>query len=248
MNETVETLLSHRTIRKFENKPVPEDLMHTLFEVAMRTATSRATQNASIIRVKDQAKRQRLAEIGDQPYQAKAPEYLVFIADCARAAAVLQDLGHDPATAGSLDYFREGFTYAVLMCQSVASAAESLGLGTTMLGSILNQPAETIAVLNLPQYTFPVLGLVLGYPNQSPELKPRIPQDLRVMTDTYQAPVSWTDALAPYDQEMHRYYDLRSTNQREDTFTNQIVKKMGEFSHKDSLLTAALAAQGFHLG
>ncbi|WP_278971946.1 nitroreductase family protein [Mobiluncus mulieris] len=53
MNETVETLLSHRTIRKFENKPVPEDLMHTLFEVAMRTATSRATQNASIIRVKD---------------------------------------------------------------------------------------------------------------------------------------------------------------------------------------------------
>lgn len=248
MNETIKTMLEHRTIRKFEALPVPEDLMHTLFEVAMRTATSRATQNASIIRVNDPVKRQRLAEIGNQAYQAKAPEYLVFIVDCARAAAILQEKEQDPATAGSLDYFREGFTDAVLMCQSVATAAESLGLGTTMLGSILNQPAETIEVLGLPRYTFPALGLVLGYPNQNPELKPRIPQDLRVMTDTYQAPESWTKALADYDQEMHQYYDLRSTNQREDTFTNQIVQKMGEFSYKDPLFTAALVAQGFHLG
>lgn len=247
MNETLTTLQNHRTIRRFQDKPIPEDLMGELFNATLRTASSRATQNASIIRVRDLSKRKALAAVSAQAYTAEAPEYLVFIVDCARAAAILQERRLDCSTAGSLDYFREGFTDAVLMCQSTVVGAESLGLGTTILGSILNDPLRTIEVLELPKYTFPVLGLILGYPDEAPELKPRIPQELRVMTNSYGAPASWSEALVDYDEEMHNYYDLRTKNQREDTFTNQIVKKMGA-SQKGRILQDAIISQGFHLG
>ncbi len=246
MNETIQNLQNHRTIRQFKDTLVPEKLMDDIFEAAIHTASSRATQNASVIRVKDQAKRDALAEVSNQAYTAEAPEYIVFLVDCARAASIRSELGATPETAGNIDYFREGFTDAILMCQSTVVAAESAGLGTTILGSILNNPAKTIEILGLPPLTFPAIGLIMGYPNEEPELKPRIPAGLRVMTDTYQAPDSWVEALAEYDQEMHNYYDLRTKNQREDTFTNQILKKMGD-NPKGPQLLEAIRAQGFLL-
>ena len=247
MNETIKTLLEHRTIREFTDQPVPEETMETLFDVAMHTPTSRALQNASIIRVKDQAKRDKIAEIAGQEYIARAPEFLLFIADTARAAGILEEKGVFPQSAATMDSFQEAFTDAVLMTQNVVVAAESLGLGATILGSILNDPKAVIEAIGLPKYTFPVLGLVLGVPNEEPQLKPRMPKEFRIMDDTYVRPDSWLESLKDYDAEMHTYYDLRTANQREDTFTNQVFKKMGKVRTRRAAILDDIEAQGFLL-
>lgn len=244
MNETIEILKQHRTIRNFTEQPVDEATVQAMLDATLQTATSRATQNASLIRVRDQVKREALAQVSAQSYTARSPEYFVFIVDCARSAAILAEKGLDPSTAGNMDYFREGFTDAILMTQTMTVAAETLGLGTTQLGSILNDPERTIEILGLPKYTFPALGLIFGHPNQDPQLKPRIPKNLRVMTDTYTAPESWCEALADYDREMNHYYDTRKLNQREDCFTDQILQKMGA-TPKGERLIKAIRAQGF---
>lgn len=224
MNTTIETQLAHRSIREFTAEQIPEQTMDTLFEVAMRTSTSRGLQHAALIRVKDQAKREELASIGKQPYIARAPELIVGIVDARRSVRIREEQGLDPAPAASAAVFREGFTDAVLMIQSMSVAAESLGLGVTHLGSILNDYGRLIEELALPRYTFPALGMMLGYPAQSPQLKPRIPARLRVMTDVYREPDSWMDALHDYDAEMHTYYDLREANRRVDAFTTQVAR------------------------
>lgn len=56
-NKTIENMLNHRTIRKWKNKEIPEEIIETLSEVAMRTSTSEGMQLASIIKVKDKEKR-----------------------------------------------------------------------------------------------------------------------------------------------------------------------------------------------
>ncbi|MFY9263691.1 MAG: NADPH-dependent oxidoreductase [Actinomycetaceae bacterium] len=226
-NPAVQTLLDHRTIREFDPAGLEEETVQTIFDVAMRTSTSRGFQHAALIRVKDQDKRDAIAEIANQAYIARAPELIIAIVDARRSVRILEEKGLDPTPATSIDVFREGYTDAVLMVQNMTAAAEIMGLGATHLGSVYNHYGKLIEILELPKYTFPVLGLIVGKPAQEPQLKPRMPKELRVMTDVYTEPESWLEALEDYDAEMTHYYDTRTINQRSDTYTNQIVSKVG---------------------
>ena len=246
MNETIRTQLAHRTIREFTGEPIPEETMQTLFDVAVRTSTSRGFQQSVFIRVKDQAKRDELARIANQPYIARAPELLVGVLDVRRGIRILEELDQPTQGAANMVVFREAFTDTVLMIQNVSVAAETLGLGVSHLGSVLNDYAAAIEVLELPKYTFPVLGMILGYPNQEPQLKPRMDKSLRVHTDVYQEPESWTETLKDYDDEMHTYYDLRDANRRVDQFTTQIARKFIEDFNERSPIPH-IKAQGFDL-
>lgn len=218
--------------------------MQTLFDVAMRTATSRGFQHAALIRIKDQGQKNAITAISGQDYIARAPELIVAIVDARRSARILEEAGEDPQQATGMDVFREALTDGVLMLQSMASAAESLGLGVTYLGSILNDVDRLVDVLGLPRLTFPVLGMILGQPAQEPQLKPRMPKPLRVMTDRYSEPESWSDALSGYDDEMRMYYDLRFTNQRSDSYTTQVIKKINDRPARNYWVQQ-IAKQGF---
>ncbi|STD03251.1 oxygen-insensitive NADPH nitroreductase [Corynebacterium renale] len=247
MNQTIETQLGHRTIREFTDQPVTDEQLGVLFDVAMHTASSRGLQHASIIRVTDPDLRARLAEIGQQEYVGRAPVYLLFIIDGARHAAILEERGGDRAGVARPQVFVEGFTDACLMAQNVVVAAESLGMGANYLGNIHNDTAAVIEALDLPELTFPVVGLTVGWTNQDPQLKPRMPKKFRVMENGYQRPESWTEALKDYDADMTTYYDLRDANNRVDSYTNQILKQLGPEPKPQDGSIAAARAQGFPL-
>lgn len=247
-NSTIEAQLNHRTIREFTDQPVSDEIMDTLYAVANRTATSRGLQSVSIIRVKDPAKRAKLTEIGEQEYVGRAPIYIMFIVDARRNAAILREKGLDDSRSGSMKVFLEAFTDACLMAQNVTVAAESLGLGANYLGSIHNDDAGVIETLGLPKYTYPVLGMTLGYPNVDPQVKPRIPVSLRVMEDGYQDQDSWLEALSDYDQEMTTYYDTRNLNTRSDTYTNTVVNILGPDAPKRAVDPMTMVRQGFQMG
>ncbi len=67
---------------------------------------------------------------------------------------------------------------AALVAQNVLVAAESLGLGGVYVGGIRNDPDKMSELLNLPDRVYPVFGLCLGWPDQDPDRKPRLPQSL----------------------------------------------------------------------
>ncbi|MGF0039409.1 NADPH-dependent oxidoreductase [Peptoniphilaceae bacterium SGI.131] len=245
MNETIKTLLNHRSIRKWKDDPISEDKVNLLFEVANRTSTSTGMQNASIIRVKDQAKREAMAKIGKQPYLATAPELLVFIVDNYRNVKIMEEKEAGPIFANDTDRFFQGWTDASLMAQSVAVAAESMGLGIVYFGCILNDQEELIRLLDLPENTYPVVGMGIGYADQAPELKPRMEIEHRVFVDTYKKFDSYLKEFEEYDQVMQTYYDLRNANQRVDSFTKQVVDKNMSEVEKKSETFDLIKKQGF---
>ncbi|WP_353067149.1 nitroreductase family protein [Arcanobacterium hippocoleae] len=203
--------------------------------------------HAGLIWIKDPAKKAALAKIGKQAYIANAPELFISIVDTRRNAQILHERGLESAACGSPTAFREGFTDAILLTQTLAIAAESFGYGTTLLGSVLNDYGKTIELLGLPKYTFPVLGVMFGKPAEEPQLKPRIPGELRIMTDVYQEPESWSAVLTDFDQEIQTYYDTRKVNSREDAFTLQVATKLADYPWQDEFLLRSHSKDSMYL-
>jgi FMN reductase (NADPH) len=234
-NSTIETLLNRRSIRAFKPTPVSEQTVATLETVAQHAASSEYLQDWSAIRVKDPAVKQAIADIGNQDYIAQAPLLYVFVADEHRNAAIAERKGVDPHsdafTLNSSYRFSQAQNDAVLALHAMETAAYSLGLGGVILGSILNDPARLIELLHLPEFTYPVLGLALGEPDQSPSLKPRMDRSAQFFDDSYPADndetaqIPDTFNLNAFDAQVSHYYDLRDTKRPVDAFSDQIAAK-----------------------
>lgn len=238
-NATIETLLNRRSIRKFKDEPIDDDATATLETVAQHAASSQFLNDWSAIRVSDPAIKARLAEIGNQPYIATAPLLYVFVIDEHRNARIAQRKGIDPTS----DEFHLKYSYRFTQAQNDAV----LGLGGVILGSLLNDIPALIDLLNLPEYTYPVLGLALGKPDQEPTLKPRMPRSMQFFDNTYPADDDgMLEQLPDFDNKVHQYYDLRQADRPVDAFSDQIVSVSRQGVSGKTLLDKA-AAQGFQL-
>ena len=92
-----------------------------------------------------------------------------------------------------------------------------------------------------------VVGLGLGYPNQNPQLKPRMEMDLRLFENTYRRFDSYVEEIQDYDREMQTYYDLREANKRVDCFSDQVVARLKNLIPKRSEMINIMKKQGFNL-
>jgi nitroreductase len=226
MNSTIQTLLNHKTIRSYHTTPIKDDVFKTLLDVASRTATSSGMQQASIIHVKDQSKKEIIAQVCKQDYVAIAPILLIFVVDQHRNHHIAMEVSKNASQTHDVDRFFQGFTDACLMAQSVVTAAESLGLGTTYLGAIHNDDETVIKTLNLPSLTYPVVGLLIGHPNIEPTLKPRLENSLRVFEDEYVSHREYLPLLKTMDVQMQNYVDTRNPGRTMPAFSQQVSERM----------------------
>ena len=97
------------------------------------------------------------------------------------------------------------------------AAAESFGLGTVPIGDIRLHAIETVQELNLPRYVVPMLGLCIGYPAESPGLKPRLPKKAVYFEERYQQDLG--ELLKQYDEEYAEYLKKRPWNDRVGNWT-----------------------------
>ena len=217
MNQTIETILQHRSIRKFTAEPIGKAQLETILDCAIAASSSSFIQCVSIIRVTDQGKRALLAQYaGGQEYVASAAEFLVFCADYQRHRQIYPE-----AKLGFTEQTLIGAVDAALMAQNALLAAESQGLGGVYIGGLRNNPEQVADLLALPQYVLPLFGLCLGYPAQSPEIKPRLPRAIVVHENSY-APLD-TEVLAEYDQQVREYYRNRTGGNKDMSWSEQIA-------------------------
>jgi len=247
MNETIRKQLEHRTIREFKDHSIPHEIFEQLIEVARRTATHTGMQACSIIRVTDQEIKNQIAGVCNQEYVARAPELLIFIVDQYRNYQIAKEKNFTAESAKDINRFFASFTDACLMAQNVVTAAESEGLGTVYLGSIHNNTEKICEILKLPELTFPVLGLGIGYPAQDPQLKPRMDMRLRVFENAYVAFDNYLEEIRDYDEEMRTYYDLRDPGRTVDSFSTQVVSRFKHSNPKRQNMLDAIRKQGFQL-
>ena len=245
MNKTIETMLNHRSIRKFKNKKIDNETIELLVDVARHTSSSNFEQSYSIISVMDQDKKQAIADISNQQYIADSGHLFIMLVDQNRNMQIAKANNQDTDILASFDRFQIGASDALLASQNILTATESMGLGGVVLGSILNNVEKLIEVLELPEYVFPILGIAIGYPDQEPQLKPRLPQSVMHFTDTYKPQENILENLELYDNVVHQYYDLRDENKRVDKFTHQITKGMNREIPGRLKLLDLLQKQGF---
>lgn len=218
MNQTIDTILAHRSIRRFTSEPIQADVLSTLLDCAIAASSSSFIQCVSVIRVTDTDKRIQMAHLaGDQPYVASAAEFLVFCIDFHRHVQI-----HPEAQLGFTEQTLIGAVDAALMAQNCLLAAESLGLGGVYIGGIRNNPAEVAALLDMPKHVMPVFGLCLGYPDQNPEPKPRLPQSLVIHQNSYQQDLD-RQQLAQYDEKVRHYYQSRTGGNKDMSWSEQIT-------------------------
>jgi nitroreductase len=205
---------------------VPDPLIEQIVRCGQAAASSSNLQATTVIRVRDAAKRQRLAELaGGQSYVADAGAFLVFCADLRRAGLAVARLG-GALDGGMTEEFIIATVDVALAAQNCVVAAESLGLGICYIGGLRNNPQGVSELLELPDLVYPVFGMCLGYPDQTPELKPRLPLPVVLMEDRYQdAPEA---AIQGYDAQMRNYYRTRSGGTKDTTWSEDLKVLAGK--------------------
>ena len=182
---TIETIFRHRSIRRYKPDPVPDEILDEILEAGVRASSSGNMQTYSIIVTRDRALRERLfVPHMEQSMVLDAPVLLTFCADFHRMRKWLR-LNGAPDNFDNFMSFMIAAIDATLVSQNVALAAESLGLGICYMGSTLANCDQIGRILELPQGVFPVVGFSLGYPDENPAPRDRLPLEGLVHQETY---------------------------------------------------------------
>lgn len=242
MNAVHALLNSHRSIRKYTDQKIEDDLLGAIVLAAQSAATSSFLQGATVIRVRDPESRKKMAAYaGNQPYVESAAEFLVFCADLKRPGNCCEQ--YDKPFAGD---FTEHFIIATvdvaLMAQNMVVAAEAAGLGICYIGGIRNNPRDVSNLLKLPKGVYPVFGLCLGYPDQDPECKPRLPLAV-IMKDEVYSEEGDAELIADYDEQIREYYRQRTGGGHGVCWSEQVATLLSEKARP--YMRDFLAEQGF---
>ena len=220
--DLLKVINNHRSIRTFQSKKIEEHLFEQIIMAGQSSASSSFIQACTIIRVKDLEKRKALREIaGGQSYVEEAPEFLVYCADLNRPYNCCENHDKEPVK-GLTEQFIIATVDAAIVAQSTVIAAESLGLGICYIGALRNDPFKVSELLELPDHVYPVFGLCLGYPDENPEVKPRLPLDVFLKDDVYDHKKDM-EKIALYDEQMVKYYQERTSNKKHQSWSEQMA-------------------------
>ncbi|MDF2521809.1 MAG: Oxygen-insensitive nitroreductase [Clostridia bacterium] len=219
MNETINLLLNHMSIRRYKDKPVDRETVNTIIKCAQMAPTSSHFQAYTIIEIQDSAKREFLAKAaGDQRWIKEAPLVLLFCGDLHRGKEYFE--GADPEVFSNTESYTVAVVDAAIAMQKALIAAQSLGLGGVVAGGIRNDVEGVAKEFKLPELVCPLFALCLGYPDEVPGTKPRLPQEEIHKIDYYDESNS-RELIDKYNQEIKDYYTKRTNGKAQDRWTER---------------------------
>lgn len=229
MNETISLLMNHRSIRKYSAQQLTEEQLQTMIAAAQMASTSSNVQAYSVIAVTDPAKKQQLAQLaGNQAYIEECPVFLVWCADLYRLKASTAAYTEGKETyEDSTENYLVASMDAALAAQNAAVAAESMGLGIVYIGGVRNQIAQVSRLLELPELVYPVFGMCVGYPDQQPGQRPRLPQEAVLHRDAYDA-AKTVEQVKRYDETMVAYLRERTGGEKSTPWSEIMADRLAK--------------------
>ena len=243
-----DTLLNHRSIRKYKTDPVPEQVLDYILEAGTRASTTGNMQLYSIIVSTNEGIKEELSPCHfNQSMVKEAPIVLTFCADFNRFKRWCQQRKAEPGYDNFLSFMTAAID-ALLVAQNVAVAAEDAGLGICYLGTTTYMADKIIDVLELPRGVVPVTTLTMGYPDEKPEFTDRLPLEAVVHREKYHDySDNDIDNLYREKELIKSYQEFVKENKKEtlaQVFTDiRYTKKDNELFSKS--LLEVLEKQGF---
>lgn len=249
---TVDRLLSHRSVRRYQQKELEPGTLELLIAAAQSAASSSNLQLWSVVNVTDPELRRGLSLVaGDQEHVRKAPLFLVWVADLHRAGELARSRGLQIEGLNYLESFLVASVDAALAAQNAVVAAEALGLGTVYIGALRNHPERVGQLLGLPERAFAVFGLCVGWPDVSvaAAVKPRLPQAVVLHHDRYGFAEPEHARVADYDQLMRDFYTSQQMPVPEGGWSWHSARRFATVAALNGrhLLREALGRLGFEL-
>lgn len=161
MNQKLDFIFSRRSVRKYEDRAVPDQMIQDLLEAAMAAPSAVAKDPWHFIVLKERTTIDQLADVlphGQMLRQATAA--FVVCGDITRAHTE------------HVSYMLQDLSAAV---ENILLAANALGLGTCWLG-VHPRPERMNGVknlFNLPENIIPMCGIAIGWPKDPPPARTR---------------------------------------------------------------------------
>jgi nitroreductase len=157
-------LKTRRSVRSFTNKPIPEELLQEILDLANSAPSAGNVQAREFIVVKDRRVKEKLTAAAlNQRFIYEAPVDIVVCGNHKRSSATYGNRGRSLYSIQDAD--------AAIM--HILLAAHASGLGTCWVGAFDDQKVSSI--LNLPDHIKPIAIIPMGYPAKTPHQSSRIP-------------------------------------------------------------------------
>ncbi|MCH5168125.1 MAG: nitroreductase family protein [Prevotellaceae bacterium] len=234
-----------RTIRKYTQQPVSDELLNRLIEDASRTQTMGNLQLYSVVVTRSAAMKEMLAPAHFcQPMVTQAPVVLTICADYRRTTDWCLQRQATPGY-GNVLSFLNAATDALLFTQTFCCLAEEEGLGICFLGTTIYQPQTIITTLELPELVFPVATLTVGWPAEQPNQTDRLPLQAILHQETYSAftPERIDACYTKREslQENKHFVEINNKETLAQVFTDIRYTRKDNESMSDGLLTSLIS-------
>jgi len=182
----LKTILERTSVRRFDKeREIPEDVEKQILTAGIRAPSAGNIQPRTFIVLKNEEVRERIYQLcEDQAFMKEAPLWIVACVDLHRHLKAASLTGVEYDYTGFLPYTMSVLD-AALSLENMTLAAEAFGLGSVMIGSIIEHPAEAKEILELPEQCFAICILCVGYPQRRPSLRVKWDYDVIVCYDRY---------------------------------------------------------------
>jgi nitroreductase len=183
MSEILATIKQRRSIRRFTDQALSQETLDQLFEAVRWSPSWANTQCWELVLIQNPALQESLSRLVSKKNPAtlavaKAPAVLAFCANRTKAGYY---------NGAQVTKFPDWFMFDLgLATENLCLAAESLGLGTVIVGAFDHD--ETAALLEVPQGYEVVVLVPVGYPDQAPTSPKRRSMDEFVHHGRFGAP------------------------------------------------------------
>ena len=208
-------LSAHTSHRKFALVDLDDGLVRRAVAAAQTASTSSHIQAYSMLRIRDAATRESLAELtGGQRQVADAGGFFVICGEARRHHLAAERAGLP--LAHNLESFLLAVVDACLFAEKLVIAFEAAGQGICYIGGLRTKLAEVDALLELPHHVYPLFGLCVGEPADLPDSdprkpvpKPRLPIDAVLFDERYPTDEAMLALMDEHDAQMAQHYNER---------------------------------------
>lgn len=256
MGEVMRTIMERASVRQYQDRPVPHEVIARLATAGQQAPFT--GQMYSFIATTDATKRQQLAEIFG-PLVLRAPVFMLICVDFRKLEKFIA-YRNRANLADDMSMLFLGIQDASYAAEHIVLAAEEEGLGSCYLGAAPFVADRLVPLFKLPERVYPLVGLVLGYPAERPQARPRIPAPLALFWDEYsdltQEQVGQAMAIMDAGLIREGYYSRLNAKikiEGEDKvgydeygWSEHISRKYGVHGGRNTGALAHLAQQGIH--
>jgi nitroreductase len=168
----LEIIKRRRSVRKYKEDPIPDDVLHRVLEAARLAPSGKNLQPWKFIIIRDRLIKEKLAEASSgQYFMVKAP---LVIAACGFPDECYSRLGR---------YMKSWPVDVAIALEHLILQAEEENLGTCWIGAF--EEKEVKAILDIPEEARVLALTPLGYPAEKPPSRGRKSLDEIISLEKY---------------------------------------------------------------